>query len=208
MKLRCLSAISERSPRYLPVGRTQHHHRKDIEVSSTRWAGVNWARRSTRSASWTATGARDAGGAMTSAGSRACVTGWSSSRSTWSRSSVRTVSWSSGFWVGSGGDPRPPGRRDAPRFTASGAKTDSFDAFVLAKLARTDSHRFRVLTPRQRRHQGAQGAEPPPRGSRSDAGLANKLRAQLETFWPAAAGVCRHRQPSRTGVHLPLPQSG
>jgi hypothetical protein len=32
-----------------------------------------------------------------------------------------------------------------PRFTAAGGKSDNFDAFVLAELARTDSHRFRVL---------------------------------------------------------------
>lgn len=36
-----------------------------------------------------------------------------------------------------------------PRFRASGGKSDSFDAFVLAELAqlRYDHHRFRVLTP-------------------------------------------------------------
>jgi transposase len=36
-----------------------------------------------------------------------------------------------------------------PRFRASGhrSKSDSFDAFCLAELARTDSHRFRALTP-------------------------------------------------------------
>jgi hypothetical protein len=34
-----------------------------------------------------------------------------------------------------------------PRFSAAGGKSDSFDAFVLAELARTDSHRFRVLVP-------------------------------------------------------------
>jgi transposase len=34
-----------------------------------------------------------------------------------------------------------------PRFRASGGKSDRFDAFVLCELARTDSHRFRVLEP-------------------------------------------------------------
>jgi Transposase len=34
-----------------------------------------------------------------------------------------------------------------PRFSAAGGKNDSFDAFVLAELARTDSHRFCVLVP-------------------------------------------------------------
>lgn len=34
-----------------------------------------------------------------------------------------------------------------PWFTAAGGTSDSFDAFVLAELARTESHRFRVLIP-------------------------------------------------------------
>jgi transposase len=33
------------------------------------------------------------------------------------------------------------------RFRVSGGKSDRFDAFVLCELARTDSHRFRVLEP-------------------------------------------------------------
>jgi hypothetical protein len=33
------------------------------------------------------------------------------------------------------------------RFRAAGGKPDRFDAFVLCELARTDSHRFRVLEP-------------------------------------------------------------
>ena len=34
-----------------------------------------------------------------------------------------------------------------PRFRASSGKSDSFDAFCLAELARTDHRRFRVLIP-------------------------------------------------------------
>ena len=34
-----------------------------------------------------------------------------------------------------------------PRYEASGGKSDGFDAFVLAELARTDSHRLRRLAP-------------------------------------------------------------
>lgn len=34
-----------------------------------------------------------------------------------------------------------------PRFRAGGGKSDAFDAFVLAELARTDHHRFRALVP-------------------------------------------------------------
>lgn len=33
------------------------------------------------------------------------------------------------------------------RFRVAGGKSDHFDAFVLCELARTDSHRFRVLEP-------------------------------------------------------------
>jgi transposase len=33
------------------------------------------------------------------------------------------------------------------RFRAAGGKSDRFDAFVICELARTDSHRFRVLEP-------------------------------------------------------------
>jgi hypothetical protein len=34
-----------------------------------------------------------------------------------------------------------------PRFSVAGGQSDGFDSFVLAELARTDSHRFRVLEP-------------------------------------------------------------
>ncbi len=34
-----------------------------------------------------------------------------------------------------------------PRFRAAGGKSDGFDAFCLAELARTDRHRFRPLAP-------------------------------------------------------------
>ena len=37
-----------------------------------------------------------------------------------------------------------------PRFSVAGGKSDGFDSFVLAELARTDSHRFRVLEPDSR----------------------------------------------------------
>ena len=47
-----------------------------------------------------------------------------------------------------------------PRFRASGGKSDRFDAFVLCELARTDSHRFRVLVPGRRSDQGAAGVDP------------------------------------------------
>ena len=77
-----------------------------------------------------------------------------------------------------------------PRFSAAGGKSDGFDSFVLAELARTDSHRFRVLVPdsdatkalralsRAREHLVEHRVA-----------LANELRAQLECFWPGAAQV-------------------
>src|SRR5215212_8737685 len=34
-----------------------------------------------------------------------------------------------------------------PRYEAAGGKSDGFDAFVLAELARTDAHRYRELAP-------------------------------------------------------------
>jgi transposase len=76
------------------------------------------------------------------------------------------------------------------RYTAAGGKSDSFDAFVLAELARTDAHRFRVLVPdtdatkalralsRAREELVAQRVA-----------LANELRAQLEQSWYGASRI-------------------
>jgi transposase len=77
-----------------------------------------------------------------------------------------------------------------PRFSAAGAKTDSFDAFVLAELARTDSHRFRVLVPDGDQTKALRALS----RAREDlvdhrVAVANELRAQLECFWPGAAHV-------------------
>jgi transposase len=76
------------------------------------------------------------------------------------------------------------------RFRASGGKSDQFDRFVLCELARTDSHRFRILEPdsdqtkamralvRAREHLvGARVA------------MANQLRSELERFWPGPIGL-------------------
>ncbi len=77
-----------------------------------------------------------------------------------------------------------------PRFSAAGGKTDSFDAFVLAELARTDSHRFRVLVPDSDATKALRALS----RAREDlvahrVALANELRAQLECFWPGAAKI-------------------
>jgi transposase len=77
-----------------------------------------------------------------------------------------------------------------PRFSAAGGKSDSFDAFVLAELARTDAHRFRVLVPDTDATKALRALS----RAREDlvghrVALANELRAQLECFWPGAAQI-------------------
>jgi transposase len=79
-----------------------------------------------------------------------------------------------------------------PRFRASGhrSKSDSFDAFCLAELARTDHHRFRTLVPDSDETKALRALT----CSREDlvgtrVALANRLRAELEAFWPGAALV-------------------
>lgn len=74
------------------------------------------------------------------------------------------------------------------RYTAAGGKSDRFDAFVLAELARTDSHRFRLIEPDSDETRALRALT----RTREDlveakVALANQLRAQLEAFWPAAA---------------------
>jgi transposase len=77
-----------------------------------------------------------------------------------------------------------------PRFRASGAraKSDSFDAFCLAELSRTDSHRFRALSPDSDETKALRAltrAREDLLGTR--VALANRLRAELEAFWAGAA---------------------
>ena len=77
-----------------------------------------------------------------------------------------------------------------PRFSAAGGKSDSFDSFVLAELARTDSHRYRILVPDSDQTKALRAltrAREDLVGTR--VALANELRAQLQCFWPGAAGV-------------------
>jgi transposase len=77
-----------------------------------------------------------------------------------------------------------------PRYSAAGGKSDSFDAFVLAELARTDAHRFRVLVPDSDATKALRALS----RAREDlvahrVALANELRAQLEQFWPGATRI-------------------
>jgi transposase len=77
-----------------------------------------------------------------------------------------------------------------PRYEAAGGKSDGFDAFVLAELARTDSHRLRELRPdsdETRALRALTRAREDLVGARVR--LANELRAQLDAFWPGAARV-------------------
>jgi transposase len=77
-----------------------------------------------------------------------------------------------------------------PRFRTSGGKSDGFDAFVLCELARTDSHRFRVLVPDSDQTKALRAltrAREDLVGTR--VALANQLRAELERYWPGAAVI-------------------
>jgi len=74
------------------------------------------------------------------------------------------------------------------RYRSGGGKSDGFDAYVLAELARTDMHRFRLLTPDGDETRALRALT----RAREDlveqrVALANQLRAQLEAFLPGAA---------------------
>jgi transposase len=73
------------------------------------------------------------------------------------------------------------------RFAVAHGKSDRFDAYVLAELARTDAHRFRALVPdgdETKALKALTRAREDLVGVRVE--LANQLRAQLEAFWPGA----------------------
>jgi transposase len=73
------------------------------------------------------------------------------------------------------------------RFAVAHGKSDRFDAYVLAELARTDAHRFRVLVPDGEETKALKAltrAREDLVGVRVE--LANQLRAQLQAFWPGA----------------------
>lgn len=74
-----------------------------------------------------------------------------------------------------------------PRFAVAHGKSDRFDAYVLAELARTDAHRFRALVPDSEETKALRAltrAREDLVGVRVE--LANQLCAQLEGFWPGA----------------------
>jgi transposase len=77
-----------------------------------------------------------------------------------------------------------------PRFSAAGGKSDGFDAFVLAELAHTDAHRFRVLVPDSDQTKALRAlARARDELVAQRVALANELRAQLEAFRPGAAHI-------------------
>jgi transposase len=76
------------------------------------------------------------------------------------------------------------------RYRSGGGKSDGFDGYVLAELARTDMHRLRVLEPDGDETRALRALT----RARDDlvaqrVALANQLRAQLEAFWPGAARI-------------------
>lgn len=73
------------------------------------------------------------------------------------------------------------------RYSVARGKSDAFDAFVLAELARTDAHRLRAIRPDSDETKALRALT----RAREDlvaarVELANQLRAQLEAFWPGA----------------------
>jgi transposase len=73
------------------------------------------------------------------------------------------------------------------RFAVAHGKSDRFDAYVLAELARTDAHRFRALVPDGDETKALRALT----RAREDlvaarVELSNQLRAQLQAFWPGA----------------------
>lgn len=73
------------------------------------------------------------------------------------------------------------------RYSVARGKSDRFDAFVLAELARTDSHRLRAIRPDSDETKALRALT----RTREDlvqtrVELANQLRAQLQAFWPGA----------------------
>jgi transposase len=73
------------------------------------------------------------------------------------------------------------------RYSVAGGKSDRFDAFVLAELARTDAHRLRAIVPdsdQTRALRVLTRTREDLVGTRVE--MANQLRSQLEAFWPGA----------------------
>jgi transposase len=77
-----------------------------------------------------------------------------------------------------------------PRYRAVGAKSDLGDAYLLADVLRTDGHRFKPLTPLCDAVKALRALV----RTRDDlvaerVGLANQLRALMDSFWPGAVAM-------------------
>jgi transposase len=76
------------------------------------------------------------------------------------------------------------------RYRSGGGKSDGFDAYVLAELARTDMHRLTLLEPDADETRALRALTRAREGLvEQRVSLANQLRAQLEAFWPGAARI-------------------
>jgi transposase len=85
-----------------------------------------------------------------------------------------------------------------PRFRAAGGKSDSFDAFCLAELARTDHRRFRVLAPDSDETKALRALTRAREALvKTKVSLTNRLQAELDAFfWPGATAIfCRLDSP-------------
>jgi transposase len=76
------------------------------------------------------------------------------------------------------------------RYRSGGGKSDGFDAYVLAELARTDMHRLRLLEPDSDETKALRALT----RTREDlveqkVALANQLKAQLDAFWPGGKRI-------------------
>jgi len=79
------------------------------------------------------------------------------------------------------------------RFRVAGGKSDRFDAFVLCELARTDSHRFRVLEPDCDRTKAIRAMTRAREDSvKTRTAVMNQLRAELDRFWPGPLSLFSH----------------
>src|SRR3990172_5812405 len=76
------------------------------------------------------------------------------------------------------------------RYQVARGKSDSFDAYVLAELARADMHRLRVVEPDSDETKALRALTRARQELlRARVSLANRLRAELERFWPGAARI-------------------
>ena len=95
-----------------------------------------------------------------------------------------------------------------PRYSVAGGKSDGFDSFVLAELARTDSHRFRVLVPDSDQTKALRVADARAGGSRPHPDRARQPAARSARVFLAGGRqrVLRGRLTDRAGVSAPLSQ--